>query len=705
MTRKAAHGASRWRRGLPALLAVGIGTACVPDTGRSDETIDALRAILEAEDGRPSEGRQLRALLDATEVDDPSLRRVAVRALGRLENPTLSPAIARRLDDPDARVRLAAAEALAQAVHRVDGSAVLDALLPRVQSEADPEVRGMLARSVGRLQLDEAGRRRAVGALVELAGTVTETPDETLEGVALGFESLVRRSDEEGLDRQASDLLVSLMRRNPGELGGPAAGPAGRIRSLAASALGQARRLSYELIRDALDDPEPEVRRVVLGHLNAVPPTRRDSLVLRALADTSDRVVIAAVAHLAALPRSEPRCEQLTAAAGPEVSAPIRVVALAALASPCPAFTAQRSALIATVAELRQDGAPWQPSARALLSLAMLDAEAASDRLSPFADHGSPFVRAWAARAAAEAQDTSALSRLTLDPSPNVRTEAVGGLFALQGHGVDDLLVEQLETSDPQLLLTVATLLQGAPDGGRTARAALEAFERISRAERETWRDPRIALLVRVRELGDASLSDRLAPFLSDYDPLVAEAVASTLSEWTGQAQEARPEPLPRARVPTGAELPTLERSTLTLHMQGGGVMVVDLFADQATTNVVRLVRLASEGYYDGLTLHRWAPNFVVQGGSPGANEYQGDGPYTRDEVGGVPHWRGTIGLSTRGRDTGDGQIFINLVDNPRLNYDYTVMGRLLEGYDVLDGILEGAVIERAVVTSGRRPS
>ena len=124
---------------------------------------------------------------------------------------------------------------------------------------------------------------------------------------------------------------------------------------------------------------------------------------------------------------------------------------------------------------------------------------------------------------------------------------------------------------------------------------------------------------------------------------------------------------------------------------------MVELLPDLAPRNAWRFVTLARAGYFDGLTFHRWVPNFVLQGGSPGANEYAGDGPYTRDEVGGS-HWRGTVGISTRGRDTGDAQIFINLVDNVRLDHDYTVFGFVAEGMDVVDGLLEGAVIERAEV-------
>jgi cyclophilin family peptidyl-prolyl cis-trans isomerase len=50
--------------------------------------------------------------------------------------------------------------------------------------------------------------------------------------------------------------------------------------------------------------------------------------------------------------------------------------------------------------------------------------------------------------------------------------------------------------------------------------------------------------------------------------------------------------------------------------------------------------------------------------------------------------------MATRGRDTGDAQIFVNLVDNPQFDHHYTVFGQILNGMDVIDRILEGDVIE-----------
>ena len=56
------------------------------------------------------------------------------------------------------------------------------------------------------------------------------------------------------------------------------------------------------------------------------------------------------------------------------------------------------------------------------------------------------------------------------------------------------------------------------------------------------------------------------------------------------------------------------------------------------------------------------------------------------------------MGISTRGRDTGDAQFFVNLVDNIRLDHDYTVFGEIVQGLAVADGILEGDVMAKVEV-------
>jgi cyclophilin family peptidyl-prolyl cis-trans isomerase len=70
-----------------------------------------------------------------------------------------------------------------------------------------------------------------------------------------------------------------------------------------------------------------------------------------------------------------------------------------------------------------------------------------------------------------------------------------------------------------------------------------------------------------------------------------------------------------------------------------------------------------------------------------------------RDEIA-LGNARGSVGLSTRGRNTADAQFFVNLVDNPRLNPDYTVFARVLDAdMDVVDRIQEGEVMRSIAVT------
>ena len=127
--------------------------------------------------------------------------------------------------------------------------------------------------------------------------------------------------------------------------------------------------------------------------------------------------------------------------------------------------------------------------------------------------------------------------------------------------------------------------------------------------------------------------------------------------------------------------------------------MILRLLTDVAPVTVARFAALAAQGYYDGLTFHRIVPNFVVQGGSPGANDYAGARRFMRDEIGpqGV-HVRGAVGMSSRGTDAGDGQFFIDLVDLPHLDRTHTVFAYVTQGKEYVDRLLEGGKIVRVTV-------
>jgi len=121
-----------------------------------------------------------------------------------------------------------------------------------------------------------------------------------------------------------------------------------------------------------------------------------------------------------------------------------------------------------------------------------------------------------------------------------------------------------------------------------------------------------------------------------------------------------------------------------------------------APVMAARVLSLVRAGWYNGRTWYRVEPDFVIQGGGPGSNEYVGHPRYLRDELSALPQLRGTVGMSTRGHDTGDAQWFVNLRDNQRLTRDYTTFGEVTDGMNVVDGILEGDVIARMELLTAR---
>jgi peptidyl-prolyl cis-trans isomerase B (cyclophilin B) len=260
------------------------------------------------------------------------------------------------------------------------------------------------------------------------------------------------------------------------------------------------------------------------------------------------------------------------------------------------------------------------------------------------------------------------------------------------GHLADLIFVRALSSADYHVVLAAARSLKGAPVRDSVVPALFDALERISKENRQTSRDPRLELLSRIREMGDAQSGSRLQPFLADVDPAVAAEAASVLGQLTGRHALATTIPAPKSAsaLPSGVILVRVTMSTAS----GSGVFDIALDANRAPLTVARVRELIRNRYYDGLTFHRVVPNFVLQGGSPGMNEYVGDGPFLRDELDLVHHDRYSLGISTRGRDTGDAQWFINLVDNYRLDHEYTVIGRIMNGFDVVDRILEGDTME-----------
>lgn len=680
----------------------------------------AYAEIVREEDARGARG--LERVLAHLRSDDPDVRRFAARALGRLEDPGQLSRIVELLADPDDGVRQEAATAAAQAVHRDGASAAAEALAAQAAREDDPYVLGSLAANLGRLRgLDEAGRSVVEDGLAGIAGRLPAVEDDVglaaRLGLARGVAAQVRTAPERTLHApllDAVDQLRSL--RVPED-----ARTAARIRRLATTVVASAaarrrdgRAASPEAFAGggalaALSDEDWGVRRAV-AQAAAASGLGGRALILTALADGDARVRTEALRAYERWMRPDEGCGALVEAAA-DADLHVALAAVDFLAEPCPSLGEQTSALAELAAPLERaapgpgtnDGGRWRLPVRALASLASVAPERAAAAIAANRDHPSPFARAWIARAAARSRDAETLLALSADADPNVRAAALRGLGAVSGEGAAAVYVGQLRATDPQLVMTAVGLL--GEHGGRAAAPwrdsvlaeLLASLRDFTALRRETQRDVRTALLEGVQRIGGYAAAD-LEPWLADFDPVVAGRAADAIGALGGAKPAPAPQPLPLAPAPGAERLRELARSSVRLRMEGLGDVVIALRPDLAATNADRFARLAAEGWFDGLTFHRVVPNFVVQGGSPHANEYAGAGAYSRDEISSEPHWRGAVGLSTRGRDTGDAQIFVNLADNLRLDFDYTILGEVIEGMDVVDQVQEGSVILEARV-------
>ena len=691
------------RPGLPLVFALLALQATPPQQGESSGLVEE---ILQIEDRRASGEGDVARLQEALAHRDSMVVRRAARALGRLERPELASLLFPFLRSPSPAVRTTAAEGIAQAAQGLRGDSssarlatwtpILAALLEQLREESDPAVRGILALSLGRLPyydpMEVASVRRA---LIDLCSGV-RAGSETNTRFCRGAESLVRGSwrrialEEE--ERSGLRAVVRLAR---------AAAP----RRHALGALIVAQSADDSTLTVAIRDPDAELRRLALTGVRRLEGSWEGHPVLtRGLRDRDAAVRLEALRALSRAAGTR-GCGRLVSATRDSVLR-VRLMAIDLLGG-CGAdsVAVERLASMASLqpsAFSRQSPTvlpSYRPAVHALVSLS----RAAPARALPLIPHAATSaswqVRMYAARAAAAARDSATLVLLAEDASPNVREAAITGLKPTVGHTADTVYRHALGASDYQLVLAAASALAGTPDAATASTALLVALDRISGERALTSRDPRIAILSRLRETGSPLLAARLMPYLEDFDPAVADSAAALLSSWTGQRWRPRPRPLPVDPVTLG-EVQALRGRRMVFSMAGGGQFEVELLVDEAPVTVARIARLVRRRYYDGLTFHRVAPNFVIQGGSPGANEYAGIPSFIRDELGAVSHGRGTLGVSTRGRDTGDGQIFVNLRDNPRLDYEYTVWGRVVRGLGIVDAVQEGDGIRRVEIRS-----
>lgn len=136
----------------------------------------------------------------------------------------------------------------------------------------------------------------------------------------------------------------------------------------------------------------------------------------------------------------------------------------------------------------------------------------------------------------------------------------------------------------------------------------------------------------------------------------------------------------------------------VTIEMENSSIMRAELYPEIAPNTVKNFISLIQKGYYDGVIFHRVIPGFMIQGGDPNGTGSGGPGYCIRGEFtqngfdNALQHTRGVLSMArTMVPDSAGSQFFVMTSDSPHLDGQYAAFGKLIEGIEVADAIVNSA--------------
>ena len=138
-----------------------------------------------------------------------------------------------------------------------------------------------------------------------------------------------------------------------------------------------------------------------------------------------------------------------------------------------------------------------------------------------------------------------------------------------------------------------------------------------------------------------------------------------------------------------------MKNPIVTITMENGGVIKAELYPEIAPNTVNNFIDLINRGFYDGLIFHRVIPGFMIQGGDPEGNGMGGPGYSIKGEFSRngfkneLKHTKGVLSMArTMDLNSAGSQFFIMVEDAPHLDGQYASFGKVIEGMEVADEIV-----------------
>ena len=164
--------------------------------------------------------------------------------------------------------------------------------------------------------------------------------------------------------------------------------------------------------------------------------------------------------------------------------------------------------------------------------------------------------------------------------------------------------------------------------------------------------------------------------------------------------QEKTPTVIPTTTPTAVPEIVPEASHWIEIDIEGYGVITAELYSNAAPITVANFVKLAEEGFYDGLTFHRIIDGFMMQGGCPNGDGLGGSGTNIKGEFASngvnnpLLHERGVLSMARAyDPDSASSQFFIMHQASPWLDGEYAAFGRVLTGMEIVDAICQNTPV------------
>ncbi len=261
-----------------------------------------------------------------------------------------------------------------------------------------------------------------------------------------------------------------------------------------------------------------------------------------------------------------------------------------------------------------------------------------------------------------------------------------------------DILRKSVSDKDVIIRATAAELLGSLPPDEANARALTQA---LPIALRDTdLNDAALAILDALGKQKSKEANDAIKTALDSSDHLIRRrAVALLKANGVGDFSSRIGTVKTRN---TAADyrraIARIGKHVTATVVTSKGSFTMEFLPEDAPLTVDNFIQLARKGFFNGQTIPRVVPNFVIQAGDPRGDTNGGPGYSIRCEINEVAYERAAVGMALSGKDTGGSQWFVTHSPQPHLDGGYTVFGRVIRRMDVVDRIARGDIIRRVIV-------